>query len=158
MHRTCIAVVDASRARLFTYERSNEAEGLNELLVEERDLINPARRRRPAELFSDSRPGASRTGSLQYAFDDHRNKHIEALDAEFSRSVIGELVALLRSAHAQRVILCASPHMLGELREAGRSLPRNIAIDELARDLVKLTPPQLREHLGSQGLLPAAVR
>ena len=155
MQRTCIAVVDASRARLFTYERSLEAEGLNELLVEERDLINPARRRRPSELFSDSRPGSSRSGSLQYAFDDHREKHIDALDAEFSRSVISEVVALLRAAHANRVILCASPHMLGELREAGRNLPRNIAIAELARDLVKLTPPQLREHLGSQGLLPA---
>lgn len=155
MQRTCIAVVDASRARLFTYERSNEAEGVNEHLVEERDLINPARRQRPSELFSDTRPGSSRTGGLQYGLDDHRDEHIGALDAEFSRSVVSELVALLRQAHAHRLILCASPHMLGELREAGRKLPRDIAIDELARDLVKLTPAQLREHLESQGLLPA---
>jgi hypothetical protein len=34
-------------------------------VVEERDLVNPARRLRPV-------------------FDDHRDKHIEALDAEFS--------------------------------------------------------------------------
>ena len=155
MYRACIAVVDASRARLFTYERSTEAEGLKEQLTEERDLVNPARRQRPSELFSESRPGSSRTGGLQYAFDDHREAHVEALDAEFSRVVIDELVAVLRAAHAQRVILCASPHMLGELRVAGRDLPKEgVVIDELARDLVKLTPAQLREHLESQGLLP----
>lgn len=156
MYRTCIAVVDASRARLFTYERVSEADGLKEHLIEERDLVNPARRLRPAELFSDNRSGSSRTGNLRYAFDDHRDKHIEALDAEFSRGVIDELVAVLRAAHAQRVILCASPHMLGKLREAGRELAKEgVAIDELARDLVKLTSSQLREHLASHGLLPA---
>src|SRR5512143_3490170 len=94
MYRACIAVVDASRARLFTYERSTEVEGLKEELIEERDLVNPARRQRPSELFSESRPGSSRTGGLQYAFDDHREAHVEALDAEFSRLVIDELVAV----------------------------------------------------------------
>ena len=156
MYRACIAVVDASRARLFTYERSSAVEGVKEHLIEERDLVNPIRRLRTSEMFTETRPGSSRTGHLQYAFDDHRDAHVDALDAEFSRTVIGELVDLLRAAHAQRVILCASPHMLGELREAARDLPREgIEIDELARDLVKLTPPQLREHLEARGLLPA---
>jgi len=53
------------------------------------------------------------------------------------------------------VILGASPHMRGELRKAGRNLPKEgIPIDELDRDLVKLTPPELRKHLESYGLLP----
>lgn len=155
MQRTYIAVADASRARLFVYERSNEAEGLRENLSEERDLVNPARRLRPAELFSDSRPGTNRTGRLQYAFDDHREDHLDALDAEFARAVVDELVALVRAAHAQRVIVCASPRMLGELRQAGGTLRgQGIAIDELARDFVKLPPDQLRDHLKSLGLLP----
>jgi len=155
MYRACIAVVDASRARLFTFERSSTVEGIDERLVEECDLVNPARRLRPAELFSESRPGSARTGGVQYAFDDHREAHIEVLDAEFSRLVIDQLVNVLRTAHAQRVILCASPHMLGELRKAGHNLPKEgVPIDELARDLVKLTPPELRKHLESYGLLP----
>lgn len=155
MYRACIAVVDASRARLFTYERSSEVDGLEEHLIEQRDLVNPARRLRPVDLFSDSRPGSSRTGSLQYGLDDHRDKHIDALDAEFSRLIIDQLVEVLRAAHAQRVILCASPRMLGELRESGNELSREgVEIDELDRDLVKLTVPQLREHLASYGLLP----
>jgi hypothetical protein len=45
--------------------------------------------------------------------------------------------------------------MLGTLREVGRELRRDeLIIDELPRDLVKLTPPQVRERLASYGLLP----
>jgi protein required for attachment to host cells len=156
MYRACIAVVDASRARLFTYERTSDIEGLSEHLIEERDLVNPARRLRPVDLFSDSRPGISRSGSLQYGLDDHRDAHIEQLDAEFSRVIVDQLVDMLRSNHAKRLILCASPNMLGELRGAGAELRReDLAIDEVARDLVKLTPAQLRDQLTSYGLLPA---
>jgi len=156
MHRTCVVVVDASRARLFTYERVAEPTGLSEQMTEQRDLVNPARRLRASELFSDSRPGSSRTGGLQYAYDDHRDAHVAELDSEFSRAVIGELSALLEDAPAHRLILCASPHMLGALREAGRTLSRrDLAIDEVPRDLVKLTPSQLRDQLADYGLLPA---
>lgn len=156
MYRACIAVVDASRARLFTYERSSEAESISDELTEQRDLINPARRLRPSQLFSDTRPGSSRTGGLQYGLGDHRDDHIDELDAEFARAVIGELGDLLRSSPAERLILCASPHMLGELRQASTDLPRSsLVVDEIPRDLVKLTPPQLRDQLTSYGVLPA---
>lgn len=44
---------------------------------------------------------------------------------------------------------------LGTLREVGRELRRDgLIIDELPRDLVKLTPPQVRERLASYSLLP----
>jgi len=155
MSRACIAVVDASRARLFTYERSSEVEGVSEKLTEQRDLVNPARRLRPSQLFSDTRPGSSRTGTLQYGLNDHRDAHIDEIDAEFARTVIGEIGDLLRSSQAERLILCASPHMLGELRTAGTKLNHpSLVIDDIPRDLVKLTPRQLRDRLTSYGLLP----
>jgi protein required for attachment to host cells len=155
MYRACIAVVDASRARLFTFQRVAGAEGLEESLVEERDLVNPARRLRPQQLFSESRPGSSRTGDLQYALDDHRDAHIDALDTVFARLVIEELVGVIRAANAPRLILCASPRMLGALRDASQPLAREgIELDTLDRDLVKLTPAQLREHLVAYRLLP----
>jgi protein required for attachment to host cells len=154
MYRACIAVVDASRARLFRLERSAQAEGLTEQLIEEHDLINPARRLRPSQLFSETRPPSGRTGSLQFTVDDHRDAHIDALDAEFSRTVVGELLTLLHTTNAKRVIVCASPRMLGELRQAG--LPRDgVELDEVPRDLVKLTAAQLRDQLEAYGLLPA---
>lgn len=147
-------MVDASRARLFTYERTAEATGLQEQLTEERDLVNPARRLRPSALFTEAGPGVSRSGSLQYGFDDHRDEHVDEMDAAFSRLVTEELASLLRASPANRVILCASPKMLGELRGVGRALRREVPFDEVPRDLVKLTPPQLRDQLASYGLLP----
>jgi protein required for attachment to host cells len=153
MHRTCIAVVDASRARLLTLERSSDAEGLHESLVELRDFINPARRLTPADLLSDS-PGSSRSGTHQFGLDDHRDAHIDKLDAEFAQLVNDEVEALLRTTPAKRLIVCASPRMLGHLR-AVRGKHSDLTIDDVARDLVKLTPTQLREHLSEQGLLPA---
>jgi len=92
---------------------------------------------------------------LQYGLDDHREAHIDAFDAEFARRIVDELATLLRASHAQRLIVCASPNMLGELRKAQGALPHDLAVDELARDLVKLTPAQLRDHLVGYGLLPA---
>jgi protein required for attachment to host cells len=157
MQRACIAIVDASRARLFTFTRSAEPEGLREELTETRDFVDPQRRLRPSEVFSDSRPGSSRTGSLQYALDDHRGASIEQLDEKFAAMIVDELAELLRSTSAPRLVLCASPHMLGSLRHAigQKSLPAKLVIDELPRNLTRLTPPELREHLASAELLPA---
>ena len=157
MFRACIAVVDASRARLFTLERTNEVEGLKEQISEARDLVNPARRLRPGDLFSDSQPAGGRTGPITYGVDDHREAHIGEIDAEFARAITAEVARLLSSTGAQRLILCASPKMLGALRAAGRLTQEGLRIDEVSRDLVKLTAAQLREQLASYGLLPPAV-
>lgn len=154
MYRACIALVDASRARLFRFERSTESDGTHEELIEQTDLVNPARRLRPSALFSDSRPGSNRTGRLQNAFDDHRNAHIDQLDAEFARSVVAELARMLEAARAQRLIICASPHMLGELRSAGVPRRNGMELDELPRDLVKLSATEIRDQLASYGVLP----
>jgi protein required for attachment to host cells len=158
MYKACIAVVDATRARLFLFERSNEVDGLKETLDEQRDLIDPARRLRAADLFSDTRPGSSRSGNLQYGFDDHRDEHIERMDVDFARSIVGELAELVQTSHARRLILCASPGMLGKIRRVQATLPTDVVVDEVARNLVKLTPAQLREQLASYGLLPASPR
>lgn len=155
MYRACIAIVDATRARLFTFDRTVEPDGVHEQLVERRDLVDPARRRRPAELFSDTRPGSSRTGGRQFGFDDHRDASLERMDRDFARSIVAEIAALLRSSASQRLILCASPRMLGELRQVGGEIRRDgLVLDELPRDLVKLTASEIREHLASYGLLP----
>ena len=82
---------------------------------------------------------------------------MEALDAEFARIIVAEVTGLVHSAHANRLIVCASPHMLGELRATG-DLPTDIAVEEMPRDLVKLTPPQLRDQLAEYNLLPPRPR
>jgi protein required for attachment to host cells len=156
MYRVCIALVDASRARLFTFEHAMEAARSRDELVERNDLVNPQRRSRPSELFSEPRPGASRSGHLQYAFDDHRDRDVAQLDDKFARMAMAALRELIDERPTQRVVVSASPRMLGRLRAAAPGLlPDHIALDELPRDLVKLSPTDVRTELASRGLLPS---
>lgn len=157
MYKAIIAVVDATRARLFVFTRSSHASGIDEQLVEQSDLINPARRLRPTELFSD-RPALGRVGSRQFAVDDHRDAHLDHYDQAFAAAVAAELLRLADANLPDRVVLCASPRMLGTLRSLTTRLHRpGRFVDELPRDLVKLTVSQLREYLESYGLLPPRV-
>jgi protein required for attachment to host cells len=159
MYRVCIALVDATRARLFTFERVTEGANTREELVERTDFVNPQRRRRSSEVFSDTQPGSSRTGHLQYAFDDHRDHHISQLDDKFARMAMAGLRELIDEHETQRIVICASPRMLGRLRSAAPGLlPGDIALDELPRDLVKLSRGDVRAELASRGLLPHAQR
>jgi protein required for attachment to host cells len=156
MYRACIAVVDASRARLFSFVRVQEPEGIREELTEVQDFVDPVRRLRPSMVFSDTRPGSSRTGSVSYAFDDHRAANLDQSDAAFARMIAGAVAELLRTTLAPRLVVCASPNMLGAFRVAAKKLiPAEVTIEELPLDLVKLTPSQLREHLTTYELLPA---
>jgi protein required for attachment to host cells len=155
MYRACIAVVDASRARLFTFERSADPGGLRENLVEQQDLVEPSRRLRDSEVLSETRSGLARTGSLQYGLDDGRDARMDLLEAGFARAVVHEACKLLRVANAQRLILCASPSMLGELRRVRTELPEDVAVDEVPRNLVALAPSELRERLASYAVLPS---
>ena len=156
MYRVCIALVDATRARLFTFERETEGADIRDELIERTDFVNPQRRRRPSELFSDTRPGSSRTGHLQYAFDDHRDHHVSQIDEKFARMAMAGLRELIDEHPTQRVVICASPRMLGRLRAAAPGLlPGDIELDELPRDLVKLSPADVGAELASRELLPS---
>jgi len=156
MYRVCIALVDATRARLFTFERAMEGAQSREELVERADFVNPQRRRRSSELFSDTRPGSNHTGQLQYAFDDHRDQHVSQLDENFARTAMAALRELIDERPTQRVVIGASPRMLGRLRAAAPGLlPGDIALEELQRDLVKLSPADVRAELASRGLVPS---
>jgi len=73
MQRTCIAVVDASRARLFTLDRNAEQDPGTSPLVETADLVNPVRQLTQNEL------------------DDHHNARAEQLDRAFAKKIATEV-------------------------------------------------------------------
>jgi protein required for attachment to host cells len=55
----------------------------------------------------------------------------------------------------ERVIICAGPRMLDKLRTSAPGiLPEHLTPDEFARDLVKLSPSELRDELVLHKLLP----
>jgi protein required for attachment to host cells len=130
MYRVCIALVDATRARLFTFERRAETDGRDEL-VERTDLANPQR------WWANA---------------------VE-LDDKFARTVVAALRELIDERPTQRAIVCAAPRVLGRLRAAAPGLlPGDIALDELPRDLVRLSPTAVQAELASRGLPPDAPR
>ena len=153
MKRICLVIADASRARIYTYERFQEPDGLHEELREERDLVDPARRKRASELFSDN-AGVNHSGHAGNAFDDHRQAHLDRLDANFAREITGEIEAITRDQGYRELIVIASSRMLGELRATLEPLRRTLAIKELERDFTKLTTAELRDRLTKLDLLP----
>lgn len=131
MQRTIIAVVDATRARVFALERTDEVGGMRESFSERTDLVNPARH--------------------------HRDARVDELDAEFARAAAGAIEQALRDTGARRVIVCASPRMLGFLRSTDLRHD-GVVTDEIARDYVKMTPPQIHDQLVARGLVPTSPR
>lgn len=121
MDRICIALVDATHARFFTFDRVIDERGTHEQLTERADLANPVRRS----------------------------------DAEFARTAMAALRELIDDDAPERVIICAGPRMLDQLRTSAPGLlPEHLTRNELPRDLVKLSPSELRAELVPHGLLP----
>ena len=162
MKRACIAIVDAARARLFTYQEDADP---GQELREVRDLTNPGRRLKQSEMFSETRPALGQSGrpgpsgEPGSAKDDHRDDHVSNMDMKFAKEVVEEVERLVRLEAYGRVILIAAPKMLGELRKANGSLKRNgMIVDEIPRDLANLTTTQLHDHLASLDMIPGRQR
>lgn len=152
MYRAYIAVVDATRGRLFRFTRTNDETGLHEDLVEEASLVNPQRHERPSELFSAS-AGSGHVASHGFGLDDHRDQHLENVDRQFAQDVLEQVRLACSSQPVDRLILCAPPRMLGHLRH-GSAGP--VEVVEVAKDLTKLAPTALRAHLADHHALPPA--
>jgi len=162
MKRACIVVVDAARARVYTYNEDGEP-GLE--LREIRDLINAGRRMKQGEMFSETRPSLSPSGQVGPnavggpAKDDHRDAHVARMDLEFAKEIVEELEKIIRAEPYGHLIFIAAPKMLGDLRKANGTLKRNgMVVDEIPRDLANLTATQLHDHLASLDMIPGRQR
>jgi protein required for attachment to host cells len=130
MNRSIVAVVDAGKARLFLFERSDGPKGIVEHLVEEEVLANRERNL------------------------GHRQHQLAQADTDFARMVMAALHQLADSHHVTRVILCAPPRMLGHLRAMTGMLRRDLEIAEVPHDFAKLSPNELRTQLAAHHVMP----
>jgi protein required for attachment to host cells len=161
MKRLCIALADASRARIFTFEElAGRTGGRTQEIQERISLVHPGRRRRPSELFSDTRPGSDRTPTGRgFGLSDHRDQAVREMDRQFAADIARHLREVVDSCGCRDVVLAASPRMLGLLREHTAPLVEaGIAVHDLDRDLVRFTPAQLQDFLAERGLLPERER
>ncbi|MDX2092258.1 MAG: host attachment protein [Kofleriaceae bacterium] len=154
MKRACIAIVDGSSARIYMY---TDGDGAQPSLTEYRDLANPGRRARDEALFSTTKPGSrGQNGGAgpRGSTDDHRDAHRAVQDAEFAQYVVDQLDTIAKDEKIGHVILVASPKMLGHLRKCDAQLRKHgINVDEIERDLARLTLPQIHDHLAAMHVI-----
>ena len=155
MQALAIVIADAARARLFTWKRESDDDPAP-TLRERADLVSPERRVPHKELWTEARPrGNPNAGGHGDPVDDHRDDHLAEVDRRFAAEVLTRLAALTDEAACQRVALVAAPRFLGYLREhTGALQKKGVTIEEVARDLTRETPTELRSHLGDLGVLP----
>jgi protein required for attachment to host cells len=145
MKRACIAIVDAARARLYTYQHDDDSQQF----VEELDLVSAGRRAKGRDLFSDAAARAQPTGGAYHgSVDDHRDAFRDEMDSKFAAHVAHEVERLANERRLGHVIFVTPPRMLGVVRPHLEVLRKHgLLVDELARDLSQLTTPQLQDHL-----------
>lgn len=157
MTQSLVAVIDGSKARFFTLEQAAMPEyesGPN--LVEHESLANTAKEMQGKDLWANTKTGRNRGSSGQaHGYDDHRNNHIGEFERSFAKEIVSHLVDLAQTSNSQRVLLVAEPQVLGFVRDALTPVaPKNLQIQELAKDLCKLKPQEIHEYLASKELLP----
>lgn len=157
-----VVVADSGRSRVYALE-PKVAEGATKIppLREVAALVNPARRSRDNEVFSDSRPGLRQGagGGTAHGVDDRRNSHKDELDRRFAVDIVDKVLEVSRGLGAHTIVLAASPNMLGFLRSrTGKWSEAGHEVEELARDLTQLTPAQLHDRLAQEQLVPPRSR
>lgn len=157
MQHNCVVVAGGSRARFFTLEDVEFPEmqsGPN--LCEINDLISVEKETAGSDLWSDTKSGRNRGGNgAAHGYDDHRSQHEDEFERRFARDIARETARLLRENSTKQLVLVAQKRILGFLRnELDSLLKAGVEIRELAKDLSKLSPLELHEHLARERLIP----
>lgn len=152
-----VAVADAGRGRIFELVRqAGRAGEMVPQLREAATLTNSERRVHGGELFSESRPGLRRgvRDGAGHGVDDRRDDHIAESERQFASRLLDALAERVAEG-STRVVVAASPNMLGLLRPGfGRLQRAGAKLADLPKDLTGLSPAELHQRLAADGLLP----
>jgi protein required for attachment to host cells len=138
---TWILIADASRARLFEHQRSRRS--LELVFEDDRPQL------RDRELMRDSdRPGRSHesVGQARHAMQPHTTTD-ERIREQFARELADRLQLGANEHRFGQLLLVAPPAMLGALRSHIGEALRDRVLAELDKDLTKISPHELPEHL-----------
>ncbi len=147
MDNTWILVANASTATLYSFTPTESGKGKPQLTVVA-ELSHPQSREKDQELTSD-RPGeyisgTGGHGNFAEASDPHQYEAVI-----FARELFHKLEQGRVSHQYRDLILVASPHFLGLLRQSIDERPlKNVAIQEVHKDYTKEKPQDLIKLLG----------
>jgi protein required for attachment to host cells len=141
MLNTWIIVAESSRARLFSYH------GLKSPLTEFDDLVHSESRLHESELTADL-PGRSfdSVGHNRHALEA-KNSAKDKQAQLFARQIATYLDAACNDGRLESLIVIAAPRFIGYLRESFTANTRNIISSEISKNLVQMTPEQIRENI-----------
>ena len=154
-----VVVADGTCARFFTLESAAQPSvESGPHLLEHDDLVNTEHEQAGGDKYSSTRTGLNlnQHGGPSHGYDDHRAQHEQEHERRFARDIAARAVSLAQENHAGHLVLTAERHMLGLLRDALKiPVKSGIEVRDLAKDLTKLTPKQIHEHLATAGVLQA---
>jgi len=159
MSKLGIIIADGARARFITAEvvEDPDLEG-SPRLTEHGNLVHPIRDVPEREEFSD-RPSRKPAGAGPHgagpATNDHRERHAAEDERRFAQSMLEAIPRFARDHELRRVVLAATPRLLGVLRgQLDPTALRAIQLEELALELSGSSLSQIREVFTKRGILP----
>ncbi len=161
MQKYIVAVVNSIRARLFVLEPAELPEyEPSPKLTEIEELRSSNQSLQGQDLWSNTKPGRNRgTAGQAHGYDDHRENHRVEFERRFAQEIATKLEQVIRTNQPHQLLLVAEPQILGIMRGALSSdLPKNLTLNELAKDLCQLKAHELHEYLANKNLLPAQNR
>ncbi len=141
MAATWVMVANGGAARLF------RAESPLGVITELESIVHPEGRMRVQDLTSDI-PGRAfdSAGQGRHAMESEVGPRRQAL-REFAGQLAARLERARRNGEMGRLVIAAAPGFLGELRKAISTETRRLVAHEIDRDLVRLSPQEIRAHL-----------
>lgn len=150
MQRVCIAIVDAARARIYSFQDVDDSQQL----VEELDLVSAGRRAKDSEMFTESSPGSRGSFGVRGGVDDHRDAQRDEMDSKFAAHVSREVERVAKERGLGHVIFVTAARMLGVVRPHLEVMRKHgFVVDELERDLSQLSAPQVQDHLAQLDMI-----
>jgi len=156
MSKYCVVVADGARARFFSLDEPGVGEaGPN--LVEVSDLANSEAEMAGKDIYRDLKSGRNEAsaGGGAHGYDDHRNGHLEESERRFAKQIAAAATDAVLREQSGCLVVAADPNMMGHLRAAMNVSLGGIEVKEVVKDLSKLGPQELQEHLAADHALPA---
>lgn len=158
MNQSLLAVADGTKARFLTLNLAGFPEyESNPQWIEHECLLNSAKELQGQDLWASAKTGRNRgAGGQAHSYDDRRQNHMIEFERRFAQTIATQLVQFIESHPVEQLFLIAEPQFLGLMRNALMPvLPKNLKMNELAKNLCHLKPHELYEYLVSKQLLPA---
>ena len=162
MSKFLVATINGAMARFFTLESatSPEYEPADVRLVEHESMTSSEGELPGKALWANIQSGRNRgANGKAHRYDDHRQSHKIEFERRFAKSIANQLTQLAEAHHVRQLIVIASPQILGLMREVFTPLlPKQLKMNELARDLCHFKPHELHDYLAKTGQLPVRNR